>query len=227
MPKIDLKGKYPEDLWTVLGCMYFPSDPKMREASYARQFVGNGGNFDDISIDALDLPDRKRVRDAATSASKKGYIVGTILYFLYEMDRHKFEETSLTKAKALTKSNLSDTVQYGDGKWISLSDRTLANYWSEFSASAHLWASYVLNQHFPHIPHNEIFTEQYLDQFLGLATTMQNFVTSFTSPRKSGEFGLPLTINDIWSIPKEIPQLIPAKIEMPDIFFEMASKKKL
>lgn len=226
MAEIELKGRYPEDRFRVIATMLFPSDTALREAVFQRQMLGQDPSYlPQIADIFLDLPDRKRARAASSLSAIKGYVSGEVLYFLYELHRNQVEGASLSMARKLARFNLDRKVKAcASGKVLTLSDRTIFSYWEEFSSCAHLWAAKALNHYITHIPEAEIFDEKYLYDFLGLAVTFQEFATTFDSPRSVGSNGMPLPLERLWTLPADISRRLPAKIELPSLFFEKIRK---
>lgn len=224
MAEIELKGGYPEDRFRVIATMLFPSDTGLREAAIQRQMLGQDPSYlSQISDIILDLPDRKRTRAESANSALRGYVSGEVLYFLYELHRNEVEGASLAMARNLVRFNLDRKLKlHSSGSVLTLSERTIFNYWKEFSSCAHLWAAKALNHYITHIPEDEIFDEKYLYHFLGLARTLQDFATTFDSPRAVNLKGMPLPLEGIWTLPTSISRRVPAKIELPSIFFEKA-----
>lgn len=224
MPNIELDGTS-NDIGWVMAVMLFPNNKELREQHFAvnrvrfelmalkedvdcvgsMRYEDSRVGFDTRTIQLLlDAPSYTDIKRMADDNVKHAVVAADILSAIYLMSIFGIEEPSLNKAIHVIQqyAKLSGT-RYGDGTQMFVSERYIREYWREFQPVAHLWAAQRINQSYPFIGQNEVFSYEGFPKFLEVAQGMFQFASNFVPKRAKPKEPI-LNQEKSWVIPLSI-----------------------
>ena len=236
MPEIELRGNSMDSIW-ILALMHFPHDEQLRQQYYARKFAESElegtvlTDFIEIEAEVLENilgnTQESAFHEVVAKRARDAFIAGSVLTTLYGMYSfpNYFDEPSLKKA-IFVAGKFAEANKYRDGSKISQGKTAIRKCFDDFRGVAHLWAALQLHREFPKREQVEILGSlEAIDDFLGIARTLQEFGCSFIPKRTSNPtpFRAPDPILDsakIWKVPSSITPLPPPWTAPPEWILE-------
>lgn len=194
--------------------MLFPNEETLREqyyavllARYEMQQAESDSAVIELTRNHLGLliaaPSYADLVGLVADRTKQAIVAGDMLSAIYVMDYFSLSEPSMNKAEFVA-AEFSKKATYGDGSKIAGSHPAIMNAWNTYKDVAHLWAAYRINEAYSFAPSKpDIFSQQYFPTFLGIASMLYEFGTSFIPLRARPKKPI-LDALTTWQLPSQI-----------------------
>ena len=188
---LPITGGFENTKASVIAAMLYPRNDAYRAGYCLRNEWARRAQADvqhNVSTSELlalmDAPSRQELASAAEVGTKHGTVAGDLLALIYEDWRLGKPEPSL-RAALRRYREWSPGKKYRDGSALLYSDWQLRRFWCEAKPSAHLWAAQRLLKRIKDRgkSYRTAFTPDGMPYFLGVASELQNFATTFTPKR--------------------------------------------
>jgi len=153
-----------------------------------------------LLIEAPSLADMKIL---VSECTKQAMVAGDVLAALYVMDRFKIPEPSMNKAVFCAQEYAKKAKTYGDGTPLAISEAKIRQYWSKYRSVAHFWAASRLEESYPFVQQDQLFSRGHFQKFLEVSQDIYFFGCAFIPKRAKPQEPI-LKHGECWALPDEI-----------------------